>query len=357
MSRKKLLYVLLSVVIAVLLMWVLFREIDPEDVKKTLLGLSLPALGAFIAVHLFAVWLRAWRYKLLLRPHPCSWSGIILATLVRNSFDDLLPARIGSLSYIYILNQRLGIAFESAASSFVVAFVLDFLTLGPFLIIAVLAVGAGKLRLSGAALAAPALGFFALTVLILWKLAPITRLAGRACRYAFRGLSLSEKPWAKTVLDKIELVRESLDRARRPGLMSVVLVQSFFIRLAKYVSIYFLLWGFLGSHGYRLTDISFWRTNLGLTGAEFTAIFPVKGLGGFGTWEMAWTVTFQLLGFPVVLAADKLFLIKSTGLGVHLTTNLLEYGLGLAGILLLLLPYLRRRRDEARKMNAPASPD
>mgnify|MGYP001048189788 CR=1 FL=1 len=66
---------------------------------------------------------------------------MLLVTLARNAFDDLLPARIGSLSYIYLLDGRLGYPFERAVQSFLVAFIYDFLTLGPFVVAAVLLEG------------------------------------------------------------------------------------------------------------------------------------------------------------------------------------------------------------------------
>ncbi len=340
--RRKVVYVLLSVAVAVVLMAVLFREIDPAFVKKTLLGLPISALAAFVLIHLFAVWLRAWRYKILLRPLPCSWSGIILTTLVRNSFDDLLPARIGSLSYIYILNQRLGFPFEAAASSFVVAFVLDFVTLGPFFLLALAVVGSGGLPLSVTAMALLALAFFLVSALVLWKLPALTLLIRKGFEAICAGRGWSSKPWAVKTLEKIELIRTGLGTVRRPRTLILIFVQSFFIRLAKYVSVYVLLGGFLRSQNLDPSDVGLWRTILTLTGAEFTAVLPVKGLGGFGTWEAAWTAVFRLLGFPTNLSVV-------TGLGVHLTTNILEYGLGLAAILLLLAPFLKRTRRSANR--------
>jgi len=131
--------------------------------------------------------------------------------------------------------------------------------------------------------------------------------------------------------------------------MAVVLVQSFLIRLAKYVSVYVLLLGFLRSHGYRPADVGLWKTILGLTGAEFTALLPVKGLGGFGTWETAWSALFRILGFPGDLAVVS-------GLGVHITTNLLEYGLGALAILLLLLLFLRRGTGTGRRRGGESAP-
>jgi uncharacterized membrane protein YbhN (UPF0104 family) len=260
---------------------------------------------------------------------------MFLATLIRNSFDDLLPARLGSLSYIYVLNQRLAVPFEAATSSFVVAFVLDFLTLGPFLILAILAAGTAAVPLSKGTLVAAALGFFVLTGFVLWKLAPLTTLVVRIFQRSLRIFRQADKPWARLAVSKLNLVRDSLDRVRGAKTMVVVFLQSLFIRLAKYVSIYCLLFGLLRSQGYRPADLNFWKTILGLTGAEFTAALPVKGLAGFGTWETAWTYTFRLLGFPRDLSVVS-------GLGIHLTTNALEYGLGILALLILAVPFLKK---------------
>ena len=339
MSGRKLFYILLSLAVTLVFMALLLRQIDPALLKKTLLNIYLPGLAAYVAIHLLTVWMRAWRYRLLLRPQTCSWGGMLLATLVRNSFDDLLPARLGSLSYIYVLNQRLGVPFEAATSSFVVAFVLDFLTLGPFLILAVLAAGAVSVPLSKGILLAAALVFFLLTGLVLWKLAPLAGLAVRTFKYLVRLFGLTEKRWARLAVDKLDQVRLSLDTVRQPKLMAVVCVQSLFIRLAKYVSIFCLLFGLLRSQGYRPADLNFWKTILGLTGAEFTAALPVKGLAGFGTWETAWTYTFRLLGFPQDLSVVS-------GLGVHFITNALEYGLGIGALLILAFQFLKKNNKK-----------
>jgi hypothetical protein len=68
-----------------------------------------------------------------------------------------------------------------------------------------------------------------------------------------------------------------------------------------------------------------------------TSALPVKGLAGFGTWESAWAVAFRLMNFEAGLAVIS-------GIGVHLITNLFEYGLGFLSILILAVPYLKRNR-------------
>jgi hypothetical protein len=110
------------------------------------------------------------------------------------------------------------------------------------------------------------------------------------------------------------------------------------IRLAKYSALFLLLYALLRSHGFSLESLSFSKTILGITGAELTSALPIKGIGGFGTWESAWALTLMLMGF------EKRIAILSSG--VHLITNLFEYVLGFASILFLSLIRSKKRRKK-----------
>ena len=339
MLKNRLVYIILSAVISLALLWLLFSQVRTEDITATLSHIYVPALFAYMAVALLGAWLRAWRYKWLLRPQPISWGNILLVTFIRNSLIDLLPARIGSLSFIYVLNKRLGFAFETAASTFVVAFILDFLTLSPFLVAAVMAVGLGSDLISGPTLLSVSLAFFGLIFLALWKIVPLARVLLAVYRRILRLFGAEEKKLARHSLEKFELTIQSLSLIRRRRMFFPVFLLSLFIRLAKYVSVYFLFFGLLRSHGFALTDLSFWVFILGISGAEMTSALPVKGLAGFGTWESAWALTFRLMGFDARLAI-------LSGIGVHLFTNVFEYALGIGSILVLASPYLRKKRGK-----------
>jgi uncharacterized membrane protein YbhN (UPF0104 family) len=286
---------------------------------------------------LVAVGLRAWRAKLLLAPQTISWKDIVLVTLIRNCLDDLLPARIGALSYVYVLNQRLGFPFEAAASTFAVGIVYDFLTLGPFLMIAVLAAGAGVSGIPSSALLALAVGYLAATALVLWKIVPISRFLLRVFVALLKAFKFDHGKRAAVFDEKLRTTITGLQAIRDRKIDALLLVQSLFIRLGKYTSVYFLLWALLKSRGIPLSQIGFGRMILGVTAAEMTALLPVRGLAGFGTWESAWALAFGVMALPPGLAVVS-------GLGIHLLTNIWEYGLGLLGILVLEIPLFRRKR-------------
>lgn len=337
MLKNRLVYIVLSAIVSAGLIWLLLSQVKTEDVVRTLAQVFIPGLLVYAGVAIVAAWLRAWRYKWLLKPQSISWPNMFLVTFIRNSLIDLLPARLGSLSYIYVLNKRLGFPFEAATSSFVLAFVLDFLTLSPFLIISVIVVGLGANTLSTPALLILAAAFFVLVFMVYWKLVPVARFLLAVFRRVLRLGGIEGRASARTALQKFELTIGSLDSIRRRGNAVPIFVLSLLIRLAKYISVFALFFSLLRSHGLTLHDLNFWTFILGLSGAELTSAFPIKGLAGFGTWESAWALSFKLMDFDPRLAVIS-------GIGVHLFSNIFEYSLGIASILILVWPYFRRKR-------------
>jgi uncharacterized membrane protein YbhN (UPF0104 family) len=336
MQRKKILSIVLSFILSIALIWILLSQIKFEDFVQTFTHIYLPGLFAFFAIALLAAALRAWRYRVLLQPQRISWGNIFLVTFIRNLFVDLFPARIGSLSYVYILNKSLKYSFESAASSFVVAFVLDFLTLSPFLVLSILAVGLGATSLSNMTLLVFSLFFFILLFLVFWRMIQIAFIFLNFYQWLLKVCKQQSKKWAETSVKKIRLTIDELTRIRRRKIDWPLFILSLGIRLAKYLSLYFLLFSLLRSHGFFLENLSFFKVILGITGAEMSSALPIKGIGGFGTWESAWTLTLMLLGF------EKRIAILSSS--IHLITNIFEYVLGISSILILSVVHTRRKK-------------
>jgi uncharacterized membrane protein YbhN (UPF0104 family) len=330
-------FVVVSLVVSVLLIGLLLSQVKTRDLAQTLSKIYWPALFSYFGISLFSSWLRAWRYKWLLQPQPITWGNIFLVTLIRNCLDDLLPARIGSLSYIYVLYKRLNFSFESAASTFVVAFVYDLLTLSPFLVLAIIVVGLGTSAVSMPGLLALSLLFFLTFFIIVWQIIPILRVLLRIYHVFLKLLKADKKKGARHSIAKLQMTMEGIADIRKRKIDVPMFLLSLLIRLGKYVSLYVLLFALLRSHGFTLKGLSFWKTILGITGAEMTSALPVKGLADFGTWESAWAVAFRLMNFEAGLAVIS-------GIGVHLITNLFEYSLGFLSLLILAIPYLKKNR-------------
>lgn len=341
MDKKKILSLIVSVFTSAVLIWFLLTRIELKDFIQTFSRIYVPGLLAFMIVALIGAALRAWRYKWLLLPVPSSWRDVFLVTFIRNLFVDLFPARIGSLSYIYVLNKSMKYSFEAASSSFVVAFILDFLTLSPFLAFAILAVGLGKTSISNGTLLVISFVFFLLVFVLFWQAVAICGISLRFYRWLLKLLRKDRKIWAEVSVRKLQLTIDELKRIKKRRIGWPLFFLSLGIRFAKYSSLFLLLYALLRSHGFSLANLSFSKTILGITGAELTSALPIKGIGGFGTWESAWALTLVLMGF------EKRIAILSSG--VHLITNLFEYILGIGSIFYLTLCHSRKKERSYEK--------
>jgi len=340
-SKRRTSLIILSVILSVVLLFVLFRRVSPEDFLGMMTSIHLPALLVYMVINLAGAAIRAWRYRILLRPVPISWKDIFIVTLVRNAFVDLLPARIGSLSYLYVMNDRLEKPFGHTASSFAVSFVFDFLTLAPFVLMAAWVVGFSTAGIPAGALIAVAAAFFAFFALIAWKIALLVRFGRNVAWALVKRTKSAERAAVIRAFENFDRTIEILEQTRKRGVYPSVFLLSLLIRLAKYGSLFFLFFAVLRSQGVAWEGMSFWKTVLGLTGAELTSALPVKGLAGFGTWESAWAAALQWMKFDPRLAV-------LSGLGIHLVTNVFEYGLGLSGLAVLAF---RRKRDRIARIS------
>jgi uncharacterized membrane protein YbhN (UPF0104 family) len=230
-------------------------------------------------------------------------------------------------------------AFEVATSSFVVAFVFDFLTLSPFLIVAILAVGLGTTVVSSTTTILISIVFFMFIFIILWKLIEISSFIVNAIAFMVNKFGWEDRRWARVTIEKLRFTIESLKQIKTKKIYWKLFGLSMLMRLAKYGTLHVLLASLLKTHGFTLKTLNFWKTILGITGAELTSALPIKGLGGYGTWESAWALTFRLMDFEPRLAIIS-------GLGVHLITNLFEYSLGIISIIILVLPLIRKAKKK-----------
>jgi uncharacterized membrane protein YbhN (UPF0104 family) len=109
--RAPLIYTLASAVVTVGVFAYLLSAVSFTEVLQLIAEVNRNALAMFVVLSLFATLMRTWRYQLLLgvsgfRP---AAGALFLTVLVRNLFADLLPARIGSAIYLFIVTTRLGV--------------------------------------------------------------------------------------------------------------------------------------------------------------------------------------------------------------------------------------------------------
>lgn len=332
---RRFVYFGLSVFISVLLGGYLLSQIDVKALSKTFRNLHLPSLSIYISMAFLGVISRTYRYHLLISSNKIRFYHLMFVTLVRNLFVDLLPAKLGSLSYVYLINRRFGFPLEIAASSFLLAFIFDVIVLFPIFFIALALAGSDStIFLSAPFIIFSIFIFLSLMTVLLW-LHRIIRFAVKSIDNIFHVRDRKHLK-IKLLMEKINLIADDIEALQTRKVKYIkIIISSFFVRIFKYGSLYFLLHSVLTHLNYSFADLNFWKVFIGILGAEFSALLPLQGIAGIGTWESAWALTFKLLGH-----LDPQIAIVS-GFGVHLITQLFEYSLGIISIVVLYLPFTK----------------
>ena len=218
---------------------------------------------------------------------------------------------------------------EDGLSSFAIAFFLDLVALSPLVLAALVIVGGGSVLPGWVAWTASgvlgAAGFVAVLAA-----GPVSRMVSEILA------ARRPAPWRSSVAVRLRSLGERFDVAKRNRVLLPALVLSLIVRLCKYGSAYCLVLSLLMPLGYSMFELGFFRIFLGSVAAEVAASLPVHGLAGFGTYETAWTLTLEELGYPRDHAVIS-------GLLAHAITQGVEYALG-GGALI----WIYSRRPEAR---------
>jgi hypothetical protein len=326
-----------SVLISLGLAGWLLHQIRFQDLMQVFYRLYLPSLALYMILALGGVAARTYRYRILVSSQDISYFNLGLVTLIRNLFVDLLPAKVGSLSYVYLLCRRFGFPLEVAASSFLIAFIFDFIVVFPLIFLALLTTRINPFPVSGVQFAGLSLAILVFLVLMVVFLERCLRIAADLLEWLPGRKRPKEETRLQFLIRKIRLTADDVRKIKEQKVYGRVFAASLAVRFFKYSSLYFLLFAVLEHRDFTLKTLSFWMVLLGFLGAEFSALLPIHGIAGLGTWEAAWTFTFSLMGF-----FDRELAILS-GFSVHLTTQIFEYSLGILAILWLALPLSGKR--------------
>ena len=293
----------------------------------------LTALLAFPAVYLVLyfcaslvrTYFQSLRYRMLLKASEKdvpSLFHVYLVTLSRNMFVDMLPARLGELSYIAMLNKGCRVSGQSCVSSLAISFVFDLIALG------VLLVGLVAAQVAGGEFQSWMIGVVLmlalLIVFLLVLLYPAISLTNRIIeRIGWLQRGIQGK--ASNLLARIE---QALDESRQAGLTGRLLILSVCVRVAKYFGLYWLFVGVAAQFPEISTSIV--QVLPALISAEAGASLPVPAFMGFGTYEAGGTLALTVLGAS---AATSLMVM----LAMHVLSQIIDYLLGGIGLVLFIM--------------------
>jgi len=296
---------------------------ERPNVFAALQNSILPLVLAYLGLYLVALLVRARRYSLLLsmsgESQVPNFKQMVLVTGVRNMVVDLLPARLGELGYVALLNKGYNVKLEHCASSLAISVAFDFLAL----VVIVLMI-MGK-QLFGAGIEGwvitamiSALVLAAIALIGLFTIGPMV-VAWLAKRFSN---APSSPNWFVKLIELGEQFVKSLNQVRSAGRTLEVLGLSVFIRILKYVGLYLLFRAVAEPSFANLAELPVEQVVSALIGGEVGASLPLPTFMSFGAYEAGTALVFQLLGVANQAAAFV------TMLCVHIWSQLMEYIIG-----------------------------
>ena len=325
-------------ILALMWRWVgSYEAQSPLSLQALWAELSLGIVSIYLFTTLSQAFFRALRYRLLIRAHqPEDLPGVghmYLVTLIRNMLVDMLPARLGELSYIAMLNRRYRVNAGACVASLTVSFVFDLIAL------MVLVVG----LLCFQQFQADLVGRLPVAVVVL----TLVSLSAVICIYPlFRyvapkasSLILEKKTGTLWVRfgKLIVLINEALQATAKAGILLPTFGYSLLVRGFIYSGLFAL---FLATaHAFRqfggVHEHGAGTILTALLSAEGAASLPLPAFMGFGTYEAGGTAALTLLGFS---SGNALIMM----LAIHVLSQIIDYSLGAAaGVFFFLKPAAR----------------
>ncbi|MCL5986650.1 MAG: flippase-like domain-containing protein [Actinobacteria bacterium] len=331
--RKVINYVILTAVSAALVYYLL-DNINIGDIWSSIRNINIPLFIVALSLSVAGFYLRAFRYKILLGRYTVGVNDLTLVTVARDLFTDVLPARLGSLSYIYILVRKYSVPLEACMSTFVVSAVLDSIAIMPILFLAIAIVGSQSFNIFPSFYLIVSASAFVVFSLILVFLDRLVWLGIKILDRFFIRIKLRKARFVDYAMNKLVFMNENIVEIKCRRIYPQVFGLTIVIRILKFVVYYILLLSIVASMGYGTAEISFWKSFLGTASAELSATLPTHSFAGIGTYETSWTIAFILLGYP------KEFAIVS-GFSFHVIKLAYNIVFGLIAVLIIL--FIQRR--------------
>jgi Tol biopolymer transport system component len=344
MTSRHILSLLLSLGISLLLLSLLlhgFSVTAEEAARPRLFAIlaetSLVCVGLYVLTSLSQALFRTLRYRLILaasveRGQLPSLPHLFIITLSRNMFVDMLPARLGELSYIAMLNKGYKIGADACLSSLAISFVFDLIALS-MLLLSIMA-----WQLAAADFQLWLIGVFFIIILvsaaILFFLYPALQWAGAK----LRRFHVADG-WLAKLVTLTEDTAAALEQARRAGIVGRVLALSLAVRLFKYFGLYLLFLG-VALPSFPGINASPAAVLIALVSAEAGSALPVPTFMSFGSYEAGGALALTALG-----AAKTASVIVM--LALHIWSQLVDYTLGIIAMSLFIFAVGRSTNEDA----------
>jgi len=315
---SRLLTKIVAVLITVVLLLLLSTQIAPEDIIITLKNINPVYLVSGFILYTGTYVFRAWRFHILLNKE-VSIKDLFFITCVHNMMNNLLPARTGELSYIYLLKTRQKKTTGEGLATLIIARIFDFMVISFFFLVLFLSIdnlipGAVILVVTGV------LFLLFMVFLLLGVLFYGNVLLKIFEKFAY-SINFKNFRAGDYILNKGKDTFQCFEKFKN-GSMNLHL-SVIFLSIGIWVLSYALFYVIAVSMNIQLDAVQILFAS---SFAVFSSVLPIQGIGGFGTMEGGWALGFVAVGVTKEVAIY-------TGFGFHLIILLYTLLLGTIGYL------------------------
>lgn len=291
---KRISYIFIAIIITITLLAILFSQIELMDVIEILNKIQPIYLVAGFILYAASYLLRALRIDILLNGE-IGVKELFSIVCIHNMALNIFPARSGELSFIYLLNKRHKKSVVEGTVSLILIRILDFITVSILFFIFTFTVHGLPANLMNVS---KIIGFI-LIVIILFMLIFI-RNSDRfvnGLRIVSIIFNINERQFVNYLFIKIDEMSTSFKK-----LTFDRFVWSIIVSLCIWALVYLTSFIIVKAMGINIIFESFM---LALTFFFMTSMIPIQGIGGFGTFEGGWSISFMVVGVTKEVAISS----------------------------------------------------
>ena len=293
MVQRKTLIKAAAVLITLATLAILFTQVNIRDIVTTLANINPIYLVAGFSLYFCTYFLRALRFHMLLNGE-VGLKDLFMIVCMHNMVNNILPARTGEFSYVYLLKKVDGRRTTGEGlATLVVVRVFDFIMITVLFFISALFITD-----------VPAIIQKGIWIVAIFMIGLIIVLIA-LLRYGRSFYSLVIRIFVRFHLATYQVGRYLLQKADE----AVTALEKVSIRdyVTRIIFISLAIWGLNYSMVYLLLlgmdiVIPIQTVVLGATFTLLTSLLPIQGIAGFGTTESVWTLVFVPLGLTVETA-------------------------------------------------------
>lgn len=313
-KRKK---EIIGIFVAVSLILILLSQIQFSKLSSTLASIHPVYLVVGFALYFSTYFLRALRFKVILGDE-AKYSDLLKVLFIHNMVNQVLPARTGEISYVYLMEKR-KLPINKGISSLALARIFDLIAIALLFLVALLVLkemNAAFLNLMYVMTLVVAMALFSLFCLFVYKKKFIDKVQSLT-----EILKMHKFDITKRALEKGEETIEDM----KVIATKKVFVYSTLISLGIWFTSTVLMYMLLSQMNVML---SIWEVCLGSMVIVITSILPIHSVGGFGTTESVWAFIYIALGVSREMAI-------ASGIGIHLILFTYLLIIGVVGMVLM----------------------